>query len=271
MRIDEGYLPTIGARMVAGRNFSPAFPGDSTHAVLVNEAYAAAAGWKDPIGKTITYLNGSDTNLVVVGVVKDYHYEDLTQKIEPQLFSIGPGASWGAFVLRLDPAATAGSLKAIEAVYHRLNPFHPFEHYFAADKNREGYDQEARWRLIITWSAILAIFISCIGLFGLALLGIRQRTKEIGVRKVLGAGIWRIIKLVSRSFIGLVFLSFLIAIPLSWYVVSRWLDNFPYRVNMSVWVFLAAGLLTLLIAALTVGIQALGAARANPVNSLRAE
>ena len=270
-RIDQEYLPTIGIPIVKGRNFSPDFPGDSTHSVLVNEAYVAAAGWKDPIGKTVTYLNGSDTNLTVVGVIKDYHYANLKQKIGPELFGIGPGMSWGDFALRLNPAATAQSLKAVEAIYHRLNPFHPFEHYFAAEKNREGYEQEARWRQIITCSAILAIFISCIGLFGLALLGIRQRTKEIGVRKVLGAGIWRITTLVSRSFIGLVFLSYLIAIPLSWYVVSRWLDNFPYRVNISVWSFLAAGLLTLLIAALTVGIQALGAARANPVNSLRAE
>jgi putative ABC transport system permease protein len=271
MRIDEGYLPTMGVRIVAGRNFSPAFPSDSMHSVLVNEAYVAAAGWKDPIGKTVTYLNGSDTNLTVVGVVKDYHYENLKEKIAPEIFMIGPGMSWGAFALRLDPAASAQSLKAIEAVYHRLNPFRPFEHYFVAEKNREGYDQEARWRQIITCSAILAIFISCIGLFGLALLGIRQRVKEIGVRKVLGAGIWRIAMLVSRSFIGLVFLSVLIAIPLAWYVVGRWLDNFPYRVSMSPWVFLAAVLLTLFIAAFTVGIQALGAARANPVKSLRTE
>ena len=271
MRIDEGFLPAMGVRILSGRNFSPAFPGDSTHAALVNEAYVAAAGWKEPIGKKITYLNGSDTNLTVVGVVRDYHYENLKKKIKPEVFGIGPGMSWGAFVLRLNPASTAQSLKAIEATYRRLNPFQPFEHFFFADKNREGYDQEARWRQIITCSAILAIFISCIGLFGLALLGIRQRTKEIGVRKVLGAGVWRITTLVSRSFIGLVFLSFVVAIPLSWYVVGRWLDNFPYRVTMNAGVFLGAALLTLLIAALTVGIHALGAARANPVKSLRME
>jgi putative ABC transport system permease protein len=269
--IDEDYLPTIGATIVAGRNLSRDFPSDSSRSVLVNEAFVKEAGWKVAVGKTVDFVNGGDTKLTIVGVVKDYHYGSMKEKLGPQLLTNNMQMSWGRFVLRLDPATTARTLKAVEDTYRRLFPWHPFDHYFVREKNNEDYDQEARWRQIITCSAILTIFISCIGLFGLALLSIRQRTKEIGVRKVLGAGVWQVTGLVSKSFVGLVFLAFLVAMPVAWYVVGRWLDNFPYRVSINAWVFVAAGLLTLFVAAFTVGIQAIRAARANPVSSLRAD
>ena len=269
--INEDYLSTLGVKLVAGRNLSRDFPADSAHSVLVNQEFVTAAGWKDPIGKTVDYLNGDDVKLTVVGVVKDYHYGSMKQKIGAQLFTCGNNMPWGRFLLRLDPASMPRTLKAVEATYHRLSPWHPFEHFFVTEKNNESYDEEARWRRIITSSAILTVFISCIGLFGLSLLSIRQRTKEIGVRKVLGAGVWQVSSLVSKSFIGLVFLAFLVSIPLSWYVVGRWLDNFPYRVSLDAWVFVAAAGLTLFVAGLTVGIQAIRAARANPVNSLRTD
>ena len=269
--IDEDFLPTIGATIVAGRNLSRDFPSDSAKSVLVNEAFVKEAGWKDPIGKTVDYLNGGDTKLTIVGVVKDYHYASMKEKLLPQVLTNSAKMSWGRFLLRLDPATTPRTLKAIEDTYRRLFPWHPFDHYFVREQNNREYDQEARWRQIITCSAILTIFISCIGLFGLSLLSIRQRTKEIGVRKVLGAGIWQVTNLVSKSFMGLVFLSFLFAFPISWYVVGRWLDNFPYRVPINGWVFVAAALLTLFVAAFTVGIQALRAARANPAGSLRVD
>jgi putative ABC transport system permease protein len=269
--IDEDFLPTIGATIVAGRNLSRDFPSDSSRSVLVNEAFVKEVGWKDPIGKTVDYLNGGDTKLTVVGVVKDYHYASMKEKLLPQLLTNSANMEWGRFVLRLDPVSIPRTLKAVEDTYRRLYPWHPFDHFFVREQNNREYDQEARWRQIITCSAILTIFISCIGLFGLSLLSIRQRTKEIGVRKVLGAGIWQVTNLVSKNFVGLVFLSFLIAIPVSWYVVGRWLDNFPYRVSINAWIFVAAALLTLFVAAFTVGIQAIRAARANPVSSLRVD
>jgi putative ABC transport system permease protein len=269
--IDEDFLPTIGATIVAGRNLSRDFPSDSSRSVLVNEAFVKEVGWKDPIGKTVDYLNGGDTKLTVVGVVKDYHYASMKEKLLPQILTNTANMEWGRFMLRLDPACIPRTLKAVEDTYRRLYPWHPFDHYFVREQNNREYDQEARWRQIITSSAILTIFISCIGLFGLSLLSIRQRTKEIGVRKVLGAGIWQVTSLVSKNFIGLVFLAFLLAIPISWYVVGRWLDNFPYRVSINGWVFLAAALLTLFVAAFTVGIQAIRAARANPAGSLRVD
>ncbi len=269
--IDEDFLPTIGVTIVAGRNLSRDFPSDSSRSVLVNEAFVKEAGWKDAIGKTVDNLNGGDKKWMIVGVVKDYHYASMKEKLGPQVLTNNSELSWGRFLLRLDPASTPRTLKAIEDTYRRLFPWHPFDHYFVREKNNREYDQEARWRQIITCSAILTIFISCIGLFGLALLSIRQRTKEIGIRKVLGAGVWQVISLVSRNFVGLVCLAFLVAMPISWYVVARWLDNFPYRVAINGWVFLAAALLTLFVAAFTVGIQALRAARANPAGSLRVD
>jgi putative ABC transport system permease protein len=269
--IDAGYLRAMGITLVAGRNFSPAFPSDSMQSVIINEAFAKAAGWKQPLGRTIDFLNGQNTRLTVVGVVKDYHYGSMKEKIGPQLFSITKGMGYGVFLLRINPASAAHTLAAVEATYRRLFPWHPFEHDFAAEENELNYVQEARWKQIITAAAVLAIFISCIGLLGLSLLSIRQRTKEIGVRKVLGAGTWQIAGLVSKNFVGLIVLAFLVSVPAAWWAVGKWLANFPYQVPMSAWVFLAGAGLTLVIAVLTVGSQAVRAASANPVNSLRTE
>jgi putative ABC transport system permease protein len=249
MNIDEDYLPTMGISLAAGRNFSRDFTADSGRSVLVNQAFVAAAGWKDPIGKTIERLNGDERKLYVVGVVKDYHFSSLKEKIGAEVFTTGDAGSYGSFAIRLDPSNTPRALSAIEATYQRFFPWHPFEHSFVDDDNYKSYEKEARWRSIITSSAIITIFISCIGLFGLSLLSIRQRTKEI----------------------GLVLLSFAIAIPVAAYVVGHSLDNFPYRVPLNAWVFVWAAGATLVIAALTIGFQALRAARANPVNSLRVD
>jgi len=271
MHVDEDYLPTMGIPLAAGRNLSRDFPADTARSVLVNEAFVAAAGWKDAIGKTIDRLNGDDRKLYVVGVVKDYHFTSMKDKISPEVFTNGARDTYGSFAVRIDQANTPRTLAAIEAAYQRFFPWHPFEHSFVDDDNFKSYEKEERWRRIITSSAIITVFISCIGLFGLSLLSIRQRTKEIGVRKVLGAGIWRVSALVAQNFIGLVLLSFLVAIPAAWWVVGRWLDNFPYRVSLNGWVFAVAALLTMVIAVVTISFQAIKAARANPVDSLRTE
>jgi len=271
INIDEDYLPTMGISLVAGRNFSREFTADSGNSVLVNQAFVAAAGWKDPIGKTIGRLNGEEKKFYIVGVVKDYHFNSLKEKISPEVFTTGDQGSYGSFAIRLDPINTPHALRAVEAAYQRFFPWHPFQHSFVDDDNYKSYEKEARWRRIITSSAIITVFISCIGLFGLSLLSIRRRTKEIGVRKVLGADVWRVSALVSRNFIGLVLLSFVIAIPVAGYVVSRWLDNFPYRISLNGWVFILSAGATLLIATLTISFQAIKAARANPASSLRVD
>lgn len=269
--IDDQYIPTMRITLKAGRNFSTAFPTDSTNAIIINEAYAKKAGWDHPIGKTVDFLNGNDTKLVVIGVVKDYHYASVKEKIEPQLFTSSVRDRTGRFLIRLDEAKRAATLAAIGDIYRKEFPWHPFEHYFVDEENKKEYESEARWSHIISSAAVVTIFISCIGLFGLSLLSIRQRTKEIGVRKVLGAEIWQIAVLVSRSFIFLVLIAFTVAIPAAWYAVSRWLENFPYRITINPAVFIAAIGLTLMIALFTIGVQALRAGRANPVKSLRTE
>ena len=269
--IDENYLPTLQVPILQGRNFSKDFPGDSTTSVLVNEAFAKEVGWKDPIGKMVTFLNGQDCKLTVVGLVKDYHYASLKDKIGPQLFSASPHMPLGRFLIRIQPGNEARTLNAVEKTYRALFPWHPFDHYFIRENNLKNYEAENRWRQIISFAAILTIFISCIGLFGLTMLSIRKRTKEIGLRKVLGATVWQISGLVLTDFIGLVALALLPAIPAAWYATDRWLDNFAYRIPVNWMVFAAAGLLTLLIAVLTVSVQSVRAARTNPVNSLRTE
>lgn len=269
--IDENYLPTLQVPILSGRNFSPDFPADTTNSVLVNEAYAAAAGWKDPVGKTVDFLNGRDTKLTIVGLVRDYHFESLKEKIIPQIFTRQPNLPFGKFMVRIEPTNVSRTIAGIEKIYRRLVPNHPFRYDFKDQLNYKGYEAETRWKQIITLSAILTIFISCIGLFGLTSLAVQKRTKEIGVRKVLGATVLQVSTLVSKNFVLLVLLAFLVAIPAAWYVASKWLENFAYRIDISWWVFALAAILTIMVALITVSFQAIRAAVANPVKSLRTE
>jgi putative ABC transport system permease protein len=270
--IDENYLPTLEIPLVAGRNFSKEFPSDSTNSVLVNEAYIKEAGWKDVgVGKTVDFLNGQNTKLQIVGVVKDYHYGSLREKIKPQIFTTQPNKLYGRFLMRITSENKPQTIKAIEKIYHKLSPYRPFKYDFMDDLNRQNYEAEARWKQIITLSAILTIFISCIGLFGLTMLSIKQRTKEIGVRKVLGASVFQISSLLSKNYVGLVFIAFIFAIPLAWYATNKWLENFAYRIDISWHIFAIATFIITLIALLTISYQAIKAALANPVKSLRTE
>jgi putative ABC transport system permease protein len=269
--IDENYLPTLQIPLIAGRNFSKDFPSDSTNSVLVNEEYVREAGWKNPLGKTVDFLNGGDCKLTVVGIVKDFHFESLKEKIIPQLFSSSNDLPFGRFYVRINSSNIPNTLKAIEKTYRTLIPNHPFQYDFKDDLNFRNYEAENKWKQIITSSALLTIFISCIGLFGLTMLSVQKRTKEIGVRKVLGANVLQVSALVSRNFISLVFIAFIIAIPAAWYATDKWLQNFAYRIDIHWWVFALAALLTLIIAMVTVSFQGIKAAISNPVKSLRTE
>ena len=166
--VEENYLPTLQIPLVEGRNFSKDFPADSTNSVLVNEAYIKEAGWKDSgVGKTIDFLNGQNTKLRIVGVVKDYHYNSLKMKIKPQLFSTQPDVPFGRFFLKVNPKNIPKTLRAVEKIYHTLVPYRPFRYDFMEDLNFKGYEEESKWKQIITFGTLLMIFISCIGLFGL--------------------------------------------------------------------------------------------------------
>ena len=266
--VDAGYLSLLKIPLVAGRNFSPDYPADSTQSVLVNESFAREAGWKDPIGQPIEYIGSKYT---VIGVVKDYHFKPLTEKIEPELFTMRSDNPYGMLYIRIRPGSETSSLAAIAAAYKRLFPLSAYTYTFKSDNNRKNYEAEQKWMRILFFGAALTIFISCIGLFGLSVLSGEKRTKEIGIRKVLGASVTTIAAALSRDFLRLVLLALVIAVPVAWLAADRWLQSYPYRISLSWGLFAGAGMLVILIALVTVSYQAIKAAVANPVDSLRAE
>ena len=269
--VDPTYLPLFHIPIRKGRNFSPDFPADSTRSVLVNETFAKKAGWTNPIGQVVDFWYKPDEKYTVVGVVQDHHFNALNEAIGPQLFTMKPGNQFGKVFMKIKPNTTTASLKYIEKTFKKLFPFHPYSYTFLEEANLKQYESEAKWKQILLFGAILTIFISCIGLFGLATLSAERRTKEIGIRKVLGASVASIIQLMSSDFLKLVVLSLLVAFPLAWYAMQQWLENYPYRISISGWTFAVAALLTILIAFFTVSFQSIRTALVNPVTSLRSE
>ena len=269
--VDESYIPLLKIPVIKGRNFSKDFPSDSTHSVLVNEAFAKKAGWKNPIGQEVNFFYNPGEKYTVVGEVKDYHYESLTKEIGPQLFTMKPGNSFGKTFIKIKPNTATASLQHIEKTFKKLFPASPYSYVFKDEENLKNYEAEAKWKQILLFGAILTIFISCIGLFGLTVLSAEKRTKEIGIRKVLGASVRSIVSILSTDFLKLVFISLIISIPLAWIAANKWLQNYPYRITLNGWMFIIAGLLVILIALATVSFQAIKAAIANPVKSLRTE
>jgi putative ABC transport system permease protein len=267
--VDENYLPLLKIPLVAGRNFSTAFPTDSAHSVIVNESFVKAANWKNPVGETINILGSSNETYRVIGVVKDYHFASLTKKITPQLFNMN--GSYGTYYIKIKPNTATESLAWIQKTYQQLYPFNPYSYTFKNDENRMQYADVEKWKQVILFSAILTIFISCIGLFGLSVLSAEKRTKEIGIRKVLGASVGSIVKNLSADFIKLVVLALIIASPLAYMTANRWLRNFPYRIEMNWWLFALSSMLVMMIALITISFQSIKTAMANPVNSLRSE
>jgi putative ABC transport system permease protein len=267
--VDENYLPLLKIPLVAGRNFSTAFPSDATQSIIVNESFVKAANWKNPVGETIQILGSSNETHRVIGVVKDYHFASLTKKITPQLFSMN--GLYGAYYIKIKPSTAAASLKWIQKIYQQFYPMSPYTYVFKNDENRKQYADVEKWKQIILFGAILTIFISCIGLFGLSVLSAEKRTKEIGIRKVLGASVQQIVTTLSTDFIKLVAIALIIATPLVYIAANKWLLNYPYRIEMSWWLFASAGILVMLIALFTVSFQSIKAAVANPVKSLRTE
>ncbi|WP_428654540.1 ABC transporter permease [Runella sp.] len=267
--IDENYLPLLKIPLVAGRNFSKAFPADSAQSIIVNESFVKAAKWKNPIGETVQMLGNSNETYSVIGVVKDYHFAPLTQKITPQAFSLR--GNYGTYYIKIKPNTAATSLKWIQRTYQQFYPMDPYAYVFKNEENRKQYADVEKWKQIILFSAILTIFISCIGLFGLSLLSVEKRTKEIGIRKVLGASVQQIVTTLSSDFIKLVVFALIIASPLAYMVANKWLQNYPYRIEISWWLFASAEFLVVIIALFTVSFHSIKTAVSNPVKSLRNE
>ena len=268
--VDEAYLPTFKIPLAQGRNFSADFPSDSANSVLVNESFVKQAQWKNAIGQTVNFWY-DNKKYNVIGVVKDYHYASLNEKIGPQLFTMKKDNHYGMVYIKIKPNTAAESLQTIQKTFRQLFPLNPYNYTFMNEQNLKNYEAEAKWKQIMLFGAILTIFISCIGLFGLSVLSAEKRTKEIGIRKVLGASVNGVVTILSKDFLKLVFISLVIAIPAAWIAANKWLENYPYRITVNWWLFASAGILVILIALITVGFQAIKAAVANPVKSLRTE
>jgi putative ABC transport system permease protein len=266
--VDYDYIPTMGLQIIKGRNFSPDFGTDSA-GVIINEAAARELGWgnTNPIGKTI--VSSGQHAHTVIGMVKDFHYTSVKQKIAPLM--IAPGNMRSGLIVKIKTADVQNLLTDIKKQWNGFSPGAPFTYYFVDDKFAALYTAEQKTGQIFTAFSLVAIVIAGLGLFGLATFITEQRTREIGIRKVFGASVQQVLLLVSKEFIILVAIAFVIAVPVTWWGMHQWLQDFAYRVTISWWVFAVAGIMALVIALLTVSIQAIKAAIANPVKSLRAE
>jgi len=210
--------------------------------------------------------------LMVIGVVADFHNSSLASNgVDNIVLDQTSKAHYNNVMIRIDESQKEKALAAIQKEYRAVIPDYPFNYNFLTDELAQQYDSTSKWKQIITISSIMSIIISCLGLFGLATLAIEQRVKEIGVRKVLGASVADISSILTVNFLKLVLISIIIAAPLAWYAMDKWLQDYPYRISMNIWVILIAGAGSVLIAVLTTGSQAIKAAVANPVESLRSE
>jgi putative ABC transport system permease protein len=267
--IDYDFIPAYDLQLVAGRNFSEQF-GTDKQAVILNETAARTIGFSTPeeaINQVVIVYNQEKT---VVGVVKDYHHRSLQNRHEPTVF-IGDLSRSVYFSLKVNTANLPQTIAAAKADYENRFPGNPFEYFFLDEYFNRQYQADNQFGQAFAYFAAIAIFVACLGLFGLASFTTSQRTKEIGVRKVLGASVSDILLLLSKDFMSLVFLSFIIAVPIAWYTMNQWLQNYAFRTSLAWWLFVVPGCLVLLIALLTVSLQTWKAALANPVESLRNE
>ncbi|MGD9347036.1 MAG: ABC transporter permease [Candidatus Aminicenantes bacterium] len=270
---DYDFLDTLKIDMARGRFFSKEFTTDS-HAAVLNEKAAELLGWEDPIGKRINNWSRNRGDFVVIGVIKDYHYESLHQEIRPQALFLSTGyyTRVESFIsVRLNTANISETIGRIENAWKTFAPQTPFQYSFL-DKDYENlYINERQTRQLFSVFSFLAIFIACLGLFGLASFIADQKTKEIGIRKVLGASVVKIVKNLNGSFLKWVLIANLMAWPIAWFAMNRWLENFAYRIGLSWWMFVLAAVLAVIISLITVSFQTVKAALKNPIESLRYE
>ncbi|MGB8705652.1 MAG: ABC transporter permease [Gillisia sp.] len=267
--IDENYIPTMGMNLVAGRNFSKDFSADSSN-VIINEQAAKVLGFdKNALGETILQdTNNGKKMLTIIGVVKDFHYKSLHSKIEPLIMLDNP---YGGLVLRAKVADMSGLITHLQNLWNTYNAREPFSYAVLDDSYNNTYVAERKMGNVLNIFAILTIFVACLGLFGLVTYTAEQRIKEIGIRKVLGSSVTQIVTLLSKDFLKLIFVSFLIAFPLSYYLINKWLQDFAYRIDIGGKAFLLAAGFTLLIAFLTISFKSIQAASVNPIKSLKTE
>jgi putative ABC transport system permease protein len=269
-QVGVDFVNHFGLELVAGRSYSRDHPSDTIGGLVINEAAAKQYGYANPpdiVGKKYSQWGREGE---VIGVVKDFNFTSLHRAVEPLTMPYEPYAS-RYMSLKVRSADMPATIDAVHKVWSRLAPHRPFLYSFLDDDFDKQYQKDFKFRKLFTTFSCLAIFIACLGLLGLATYTAEQRTKEIGIRKVLGANMRSILTLLSRDFVLLITVAMVIATPLAWYSMNRWLEGFAYRIDIHFWIFLMAGLMALAIAVLTISYQAIKAALVNPVASLRSE
>ncbi|WP_266204652.1 ABC transporter permease [Pontibacter kalidii] len=270
--VDYDFIPLMGIEMQAGRNFSRDMKTDQSEGIIINEAAAKWLGWSDPVGKKVETgdesITGADAR--VIGVVKDFHMNSLHTDVQPLAIRLIP-QSPGYLLARLAPEEQANTISFIEQQWRLFDQRHPMEYFFLDEHFDAQYRAEEKMLTVFGYFAGLTIFIACLGLFGLASFTAEQRTKEIGIRKVLGSSTGNIVLLLSKDFALLVVVAIVLATPVAWYGMSQWLQDFAYRIELSWWIFALAGILALVIALATVSFQAVKAALLDPVKAIRTQ
>jgi len=271
--VDEDFIETMGMEVVAGRNFLKNSVSDRQSAFLINEAAAKKYDLQDLSGLRISSdASEKPKEGEIVGVVKNFHLKSLHHPIDPLILTMSPASYYlDNFVVRLESANIQQTLQNFSERWSAVAPERPFEYFFLDEAFADLYQRETRMSSLLTYFTLLALFVACMGMFALAAFATERRTKEIGIRKVLGATTSNIATLLSRDFLKLVLIAAVIAFPVAWWVMSRWLESFAYRIEMQWWMFLLAGVAAFVIAMLTVGYQSLRAAVANPVDSIKTE
>lgn len=268
---DFEFVKTLGLTIIAGRDFSSQFPTDTTDAVLINQTAASKLGWtpREAIGKWMLNTVRDNSKRRIIGVVADFNFQSLKQNVEGLVIS--PARDRRQILINLKPGNLQSGISLIRNIYNKVAPSYPFEYKFLDQQFDELYKKDIRQQTILSVFAGLAIFVACLGLFGLASFTATKRLKEIGVRKVLGSSVQNIVMLLSKDLLKPVMIAACIALPLGYWAMNKWLQNFAYKTNVSWWIFLLAALLTFSIALVTVSFKAIKAAVANPVESLRTE
>ena len=269
--VDTDYIKVMGMQLIAGKNLEPALLNDSTKPIVINETMMHAFGWniKNAVGQQIKNFQGSTA--IICGVVKNFIYRPLSEGIKNQAFETSVDKGHPYFYVRIHPGNPSQAIAAMQYAWNSAMPGTPLKYSFVDEDVNNYYNAEQRWSGIVGWAGGISIFLACLGLLGLAALSAVNRTKEIGIRKVLGASVQDIITLISKDFIKLILIAFLIASPLAWYIMNKWLQDYANRININWTVFLFAGGFVIVIALVTISFQAIKAAMANPVKSLRTE
>jgi len=265
---DEDFIDLYGMEIIEGRNFSREFPSDLQGAILINEMAAKASRWESPIGQSLTYW-GNRTG-TIVGIVKDFHFQSLHKPIEPLCIYFEP-LYFDYLSLKINDSNIPSTLGYIEKMMKKFSPKYPFEYHFFDDMFDLAYRTEQKTGQIFSAFTFLSLCIACMGLFGLAMFTAHQRIKEIGIRKILGASTGKILLLLLKEFTKWVLIANVIAWPVAYFTMNKWLQNFSYRINIDLWTYIFAGTLAIVIAFLTVSYHSFKAATANPVDSLRYE